>query len=276
MKSILITGSTGFLGARAVLHFQKDYKVLAPTRNDLDITDENSVIKYFELTRPQFVLHSAAISDIQTAQDNPSLSDTINRLSPLFIAKACKNVGAKLINLSSDQVYTGNKERFALSENVPLAPQNLYAKQKLAAEQLVCEALPESVSLRLTWMYDSPSSLVTPNKGLMTTLLSASQSGLPFKVNSNQLRSITFIKNVIENLPACFSLPGGVYNYGSENDMSAYELFRYAAEIMKLPLGTVEEYFGDAQNILINTDRLKSHGIILPTAKEGLEQAVFQ
>ncbi len=274
MKTIVITGSSGFLGARAAIFFNNGYKVFAPKRNELDITNSDEVTKYIDTIKPDYVLHSAAISDITQAQNNRELSNATNKLAPIYFATACKNTGAKLVNLSSDQVYTGNKERVALVEDVALTPQNLYAEQKLEAEMRIKEILPNAVSLRLTWMYDKISSDVTPNKGLLTNLLIAKQSNKPYRVNSNQMRSISYIKNVVENLPLCFELPGGIYNYGSENELSVCELIGHAATLMGLDLNLIEPYAGDEQNILINTDKLKASGIILPSAKDALHQAI--
>ncbi len=274
MEKILITGASGFLGARAVQYLRENYNVIAPNRKTLDITNENEVAEYIGALKPQFVLHSAAIADISVAEKDKNLSDLVNRLAPLYIAKACTAVNAKLINLSSDQVYTGNTERVALKEDVKLNPQNLYAKQKIAAEKLVSDILPTAVSLRLTWMYDNPCSNIMPNRGLTKFLLDTAEKGENFRINVNQMRSITFIDDVIKNLPKCFSLPGGSYNYGSENDLPILELIQLAAKLLKLPVSMIEPFEGDYSNILINTEKLKSHGILLNTAQQGLYEAL--
>ncbi len=274
MKTILITGSSGFLGARARVFLQKSYDVLAPTSKELNITDEEAVCNFIEKHKPQYIIHSAAISNINTAQENPVLSNAVNKLAVEYIAKACIKTKIKLINLSSDQVYTGNVQRFSLDENIEVNPKNLYARQKRESELLLAEILPSAVSLRLTWMYDSPTSDIMPNRGLAISLLDAYKNNTKFKVNTNQMRSITYIKYVVENLPLCFELPGGVYNYGSENDMPIYELMQYAAKTMGLPSEIIEPYVGDEQNILINIDKIKNHGIIFPSAKDGIAQAL--
>ncbi len=273
MQKVLITGSNGFLGIRAACEMQKKFDVISVTRKDFDITDEKEVLQFVELARPNFVIHSAAISDIETTEQNPVLSDKVNRLAPYYIAKACKNVGAKLINMSSDQVYTGNTERVALREDAPLSPQNLYAKQKLEAEHLVSEILPTAVSLRLTWMYDVPTSPLFQHKNLPQLIKEAAENKQTIKVNTNLMRSMTYIKNVVENLPKCFELSGGVYNYGSENDVATYELYTHAVEVMGYKKSIIETFDGDMRNISIDTAKLKNNGIFFPTAKEGLTEA---
>ncbi len=271
--SVMITGASGFLAVRAVCELKKAFDVIAVTRKDFDITKEKEVLRFIETAKPEFVIHSAAISNIAEAEQNPILSDKVNRLSPYFIAKACKKVGAKLINLSSDQVYSGNTQRIALREDVSLSPQNLYAKQKLEAEKLVAEILPTAVSLRLTWMYDMPTSPLFQHKNLPLLIKEAAENKSTIKVNKNQMRSVTYIKNVVENLHKCFILSGGVYNYGSENDVTIYELYSHAAEVMGYDKNIIEMFDGDMRNILIDTAKLKVNGIFFPTAKEGLTEA---
>ncbi len=273
METIAITGTSGFLGSRAVDYFSNKYSVVNVSRSSLDITNEKEVLSYFDRTQPKYVIHSAAISNIEVAEKNSDISDKTNRLAPAYIASACKNIGAKLIFMSSDQVYSGNTERHSLTEDVVLNPQNLYAKQKLQAEKMISEILPNAVSLRLTWMYDTPDSNFFQHKALPALILEAAKTGIPFKVNKNQLRSITYIKNVIENLESCFQLPGGVYNFGSENDTSMYKLCKKASEILGYSEDCIETYEGSEKNILINTSKIQSYGIIFPTAEDGLREA---
>ncbi len=273
MNKIIITGAGGFLGIRAVNELKDTFEVTPVTRRDFDITEEFEVLRFIELIKPDVVIHSAAISNVEIAEQNPRLSDKVNRLAPYYIAKACKKVGAKLISLSSDQVYTGNMERVALREDVHLAPQNLYAKQKREAELLVTGILPQAVSLRLTWMYDVPTSPLFQHKNLPQLIKEAAENKHTIKINTNLMRSVTYIKEVVENLPNCFELPGGIYNYGSENDVPIYELYTHAASVMGYDKSIIEPFEGDIRNILIDTAKLKSNGMVFRTAKEGLTQA---
>ncbi len=273
MYKVMITGANGFLGVRAACELKNYFEVIPVTRNDFDITNEQDVLHFIKIAQPDFVIHSAAISNITKAEQNPELSDKVNRLAPYFIAKACKHISAKLINLSSDQVYSGNTERIALNETAALSPQNLYARQKLEAEQLVLNILPGAVNLRLTWMYDVPDSPLFQHKNLPQIMKEAAENKQTIKVNINNMRSITYIKNVVENLSKCFSLTEGTYNFGSENDVSIYELYKHAAEVMGYSNSIIEPFDGDMRNILIDTSKIKANGIIFPTATKGFTDA---
>ncbi len=266
MKTLAITGTNGFLGERAVEYFNDKYKVVKVTREVLDLRDGEMIFNYFTKLSPDLVLHSAAISDVNQSQENPEISNLVNKMAPYYIAKACNQCGAKLVSLSSDQVYTGNKERIALREDVSLNPQNLYAQQKLEAEYLVNKTLSSAVSLRLTWMYDMPESEPSRRMGLLKALVHASINNTKIRVNVNQMRSVTYIKDVIKNLEFCFSLPGGVYNFGSENDLSIYEFYKESTKALGIDESILEPFEGDMRNILIDTTKIKNCGIHFPTA----------
>ncbi len=274
MKTIAITGVNGFLGVRAVQHFNTSHKVWQISRRELDLTNGDSILNYLSELKPDFVLHSAAISDITESQQNPTLSNAVNKMAPYYIAKACNDCGAKLVYLSSDQVYSGNKERIALSEDAKVTPQNLYAEQKLEAERRIAEVLPSAVSLRLTWMYDKPNSELYQRLTLPAMLMEASKNHTKIRINTNQMRSVTYIKHVIKHLNSCFTLPGGVYNYGSENDLSILDFYTEATRLLGLDKNILEAFDGDERNILINTSKIKSHGIYFPSAIEGIQEVV--
>ncbi len=273
MKTLAITGTSGFLGSRAAFFLKKYYNIIQVNRDVLDITNEDNVLFYFDKTKPDIILHSAAISDIKITQDNPKLSNMVNEKAPCYIAKACANIGAKLVFTSSDQVYTGNKECYALKEDVALNPQNLYAQQKLNAEQGVSDLLNSAVSLRLTWMYDVLNSNFVQHNAFAKILIEAAKNNQVIDVNINRLRSVTYINNVIENLNDCFSLPGGVYNFGSENELPFHVLYKKAANFLGINENIIQPFEGEAQNILIDTSLIKQYGIAFPTALDGFKQA---
>ncbi len=274
MKTIAITGASGFLGKRAVEYFKDKYNVVEVTRQILDLTDGEKIYQYFTDIKPNLVLHSAAIADTNEAQSNPELSNLVNKMAPYYIAKACKECGANLVYLSSDQVYSGNEERIPLKEDVKLNPVNLYAQQKLEAEKLIAEVLPSAVSLRLTWMYDSPELEPEKRMGLIKALVQADKNNTKIRVNSNQMRSVTYIRDVIENLEVCFSLPGGSYNFGSENDKPISEFYAETIKVLGLNESILDPFEGEYRNILIDTTKIKKYGIIFPTAIEGVQLSI--
>ena len=154
MKKILITGASGFVGSRVVARWRNEYAVLAPTHAELDITDRESVNSYFLQHTPDVVVHLAALSNTGYCEQNPEDSYRVNVEGAANIARAAALCRAKLIFFSSDQVYNGNLESGLLNEDVVVAPENVYGRHKLEAEERVLYFNPNTVVLRATWMYD--------------------------------------------------------------------------------------------------------------------------
>ena len=106
-KRILITGSSGFLGSRLAFFLKDHYDLLLPTHSELNISHVEAVKAYLMEHRPDLVLHCAALSNTWFCEQHPEESHRVNVQGTVRVAKACKLIGAKLIFMSSDQVYNG-------------------------------------------------------------------------------------------------------------------------------------------------------------------------
>jgi dTDP-4-dehydrorhamnose reductase len=280
MDTLLITGAEGFLGVRVVQAFSFRYKVVGCSHAELDITDNRSVARLFREVKPQRVLHCAAISDTGVAENNPDRSYAVNVLGTVRVAKACADSGARLVYISSDQVYNGNVETFALPESVALHPENVYGRHKLEAEQRVGEVLPEAVALRLTWMYDLPTSPYKLNRNILVNLQRAAATATPLRAALRELRGMTSVWNIISHLDACFDIPGGVYNYGCPNDLCSYDTFLAVARLMYLPhpeavvLCDSDRFPAHVRNLAMDISKLRAQGITFPSTLDGFREAL--
>lgn len=281
MKQVLITGGTGFLGRRAAAHFKAlGFRVLTPSHGELDIVEESSVQKWFREHKPEAVIHTAAISDTGLCQQKPEWSQKVNVDGCVHLAKACKDIGAKLVLCSSDQVYSGSPLPGPHRETETVTPNNVYGNQKLQAEVKCLEILPETVCLRLSWMY-SRDSFPGEHGHFLTTLRAALEdASLPLTWPVHDRRGITDAEAVVENLPKALNLPGGVYNFGSENTVSTYEtvkelLTRLGKTAALARLTPNEAAFTDhPRDISMDTGKLREAGIFFPTTAEGLYSAL--
>lgn len=152
MKKILITGNSGFLGSRLAHYFRDKYNLLLPSHAELNVSHEEAVKAFIEEQRPDVVIHCAALSNTWYCEQHREESHRVNVQGTVRIAKACKLTGAKLVFMSSDQVYNGTPLLGTLKEEEVLQPVNIYGQHKLECEQRTRSNLPESVGLRLTWM----------------------------------------------------------------------------------------------------------------------------
>ena len=276
---LLVTGASGFLGRRTAACFENlGHTVLTPTHAQLDIT--GSLREWFREHRPDAVIHTAAVSDTGLCQKNPQWSEVINVDGCVNLAKVCREFGTKLVICSSDQVYFGSKVPGPHREEELLTPGNVYGGQKLRAEQRCLEINPDTVCLRLSWMY-STESYPGEHGHFLTTLKTAlTREDAPLTWPVHDFRGLTDARYVVENLPKALELPGGVWNFGSENSENTYETVKTL--LQKLGRTTAlsrlipnEEAFAeDPRDITMDLTKLNAAGITFPTTQEGLLQAM--
>lgn len=210
MKKILITGGSGFLGSRLAQYFKTKYDVCAPSHQDMDITNPHQVKKVVSQYHPDIVIHCAAMANVGQCQREPDISWQRNVVGSIHVAAAAKEVGAKCILCSSDQVY------FA-------TPTNLYAKEKITAEQECLKLNPDCIFLRLSWMYDPSITSTTQRSDFFTNLLPKLHTHEDVFYATHDKRGITDVNEVIRNMEHVFELPGGVYDFGSPSSKTMYE-----------------------------------------------------
>lgn len=278
---LMVTGGSGFLGRRAAAYFTAlGHQVLTPSHSTLDITDRNSVQNWFRENRPEAVIHTAAISDTGLCQQKPDWSERINVDGCVHLAESCREFGAKLVICSSDQVYSGSTLSGPHREDEILVPNNVYGCQKLRAEQQCLEVLPDTVCLRLSWMY-STVSFPEEHGHFLTTLKAAlADDTKPLTWPIHDRRGLTDVETVVKNLPAALKLPGGVWNFGAENSASTYDtvkelLTRLGMSSALARLQPNEAAFAhNPRDISMDLTRLNAAGITFPATLEGLIRAM--
>ncbi len=278
MQTLCITGADGFLGSRAAAYYQTRFRVLPLGHAALDITDAAAVRRYLAAERPDFLLHCAAVSDTGEAEREPVRSRSVNVAGTVNLAAACAATGTGLVYMSSDQVYNGCRRSGPLGEDEPLNPQSVYAAEKWEAERKVAALLPAAVGLRLTWLYDLPGSGYRMNRNLVVNLLAASRENRPLTAAVRDFRGVTDVWAVVERLADCFSLPGGVYNFGSGCAVNSFALFCGAARLLGADPAPVRpdtgRYPDFARNLSMDCQKLAAQGITFPASLPGLAAAL--
>ena len=278
---LLITGGSGFLGRRAAAFCKSlGLQVLTPSHGELEITDREAVQRWFRENRPDVVIHTAAVSDTGLCQQKPEWSEKINVDGCVHLAECCRESGSRLVICSSDQVYSGSALPGPHKEDEAVTPNNVYGKQKLLAEQKCLEILPETVCLRLSWMYAKVSE---PGErgNFLTTLrgsLEDETKALTWPIYDR--RGITDVDAVVKNLPAAWNLPGGVYNFGAENRKNTYETVRSVLKQKKLDAALSrlvpnrEAFAAGPRDLSMDLAKLRSFGIAFPTTEQCLLEAL--
>ncbi len=274
MKRMLVTGASGFLGSKVVSFYRDKYEILAPSHREMDITQQESVLRYFEENKPDVVIHCAAVSDVGTCEQNQDYSWKVNVVGSENIALASKRFEAKCVLCSSDQVYGASTIREPHKEEENVVPNNTYGKEKLYAEQSCLQINENSVHLRLAWMYAADDMQFIHRGDFLRNLKGVTQDSKELTLMVNDFRGITDVWEVVKNMKKATELPGGIYNFGSVNDRSTYdtavEVFRVLG-YEKNKLQPKEGNFENGQrNLTMSQEKLNRKGIYFSSTVEAL------
>lgn len=157
---LLITGASGLLGLNLALEAMSAHEVIGVDRGKLvrapfrvvktDLLAPDAVETLLDATRPEWVVHCAALADLEACEDDPGLARRLNADIPAQLASACAARGIRLVHISTDAVFDGTKDGFYTEEDTP-NPLGIYAQTKLAGERAVLDAYPGAVVARVNF-----------------------------------------------------------------------------------------------------------------------------
>lgn len=281
MKKILLTGGKGFFCTRFNERYKNEYEILSTDKDDLDITDMEKVFKAFKDFKPDYVIHAAAIAVTDFCNKHPEIARRINVDGAVNVARACKEVGAKLVFISSEQVFNGNKEPGPYDENHTPVPNTVYGQNKLEAERLLREITDELWILRFTWLFGMPEREMGIASNILWETLVSLLKGEKIYASPNEFRGMTYVFEMIENFKKVFELPYGTYHIGSTNNMSRYEVVKHILTEMGLShrldevlVKDEEKYKDSPRDVRLNTAKIREHGIVFSTTKDGITQCI--
>ena len=225
---ILLTGANGMLGKEIVYYFKLEYPQIALLPIDidnLDITRGEEVLDYFFKERPEFVIHCAAYTDVDRAEEQKEIAYKVNSRGTDNIAKACNNINATMVYNSTDFVFDGNKiEPYV--ERDPAYPISVYGNSKYKGELAVCEQLEKYFILRISWLYGRY------KKNFVTTIGKLAEEKDSLQVVDDQYGTPTHTLDVARILiPLIESNKYGIYHFSGEGSCSWNE---FAKEFLKL------------------------------------------
>jgi dTDP-4-dehydrorhamnose reductase len=148
---VTIFGASGLLGQALIREWGED-DVAGLSVEDVDIRNSNTVREIVEDQRPQWIVLAAAYTDVDGCESNQTEAFSVNRDGAVNVAKAAKQVGAKLLFLSSDYVFDGRKTSPYEIDDAR-NPQSVYGRSKAEAEVRLLEVLPECCILRTAWLF---------------------------------------------------------------------------------------------------------------------------
>jgi len=149
--NVLIFGASGLLG-KALTREWTDDKVVGLASGNADIRDVQRVKQVVEELKPEWIVLTAAYTDVDGCEQNQELAFSVNRDGAVNVAEAARNGGARLLFLSSDYVFDGEKTTpYEIGD--ARNPQSVYGRSKAEAELRLAELVPECCVVRTSWLF---------------------------------------------------------------------------------------------------------------------------
>jgi dTDP-4-dehydrorhamnose reductase len=150
---VLITGANGMVARAAIAHCQSiGDEVIAKTRQELNIADEQAVFALFEDKKFEAVLNCAAYTNVDGAETNNEICFEANTKGPETLARAAKKIGSAFVTISTDYVFDGTKGDFYTQRDTP-DPQGIYAQSKFLGECSARNNWARSIIVRSGWIF---------------------------------------------------------------------------------------------------------------------------
>ncbi len=183
---VLVTGVSGQLGydvARVLAQRGIEYR--GTSSKELDITDRAAVEHLMRSYRPDAVIHCAAYTKVDLAEDEPERCWAVNADGTRNLAAACREIGAKMLYISTDYVFPGTGEQFRRTDD-PVSPVNTYGRSKLAGELAVQSLLETYFIVRISWVFGKN------GNNFVKTMLRLAETRTELTVVCDQIGSPTY------------------------------------------------------------------------------------
>ena len=283
---IWLIGNKGMLGSDVERGFQAIKKDYVASDLEVDITDIEELKQFVGAGEIEWIINCAAYTAVDKAEEKPEMVFKVNAEGPLNLAKIAIEKGAKLIHMSTDYVFDGEKENPYTEEDIP-NPTGIYGKSKLEGEITIKSLIQNYFILRTAWLY------VKNGNNFVRTMLRLLNEKEVIKVVSDQWGSPTYTKDLADVIiPIIYSKSdnNGIYHFTNEGKTNWYE---FAKEIYELALIhgltnnkcdivsiSTKDYLTKAvrpKNSYMSKEKIKSvFGVLIRDWKNALEDFIME
>ena len=220
MKKILITGAGGLVGRASVEHCRANGdEVVACARQALDIGDAAQVDRVIQRERPDAVINCAAWTDVDGCESDPVKAELANATGPQNLARACREVGAVFLTISTDYVFDGLKDGFYTQRDEP-RPLSVYGRFKLDGERRSQVECARTIVVRTGYIFGPG------GRNFLSTVIDRVKRGEKLKAISDCWGTPTYGRDLAIRLRELveMDLPG-VFHVVSSGDGASFETF---------------------------------------------------
>lgn len=277
----VVFGASGLLGQQLIHELsspESDNKnfadqVIAPSSKEADLRDHDKIRQLIRNSRPDWIILSAAYTDVDGCESNRELAFAVNCESAVNVANAAREAGSKMMFLSSDYVFDGSKRSpYEISD--VRNPASVYGESKARAEEKILELLPDVCIARTSWLF-GPGGKCFP-----ATILKLAAARPEISVVNDQRGSPTFTRDLARALvQLCRASARGIVHVTNARNCTWYE---FAAEIVRtsgLPTAvkpvTTEQFPRPARRpaySVLSADSLHAYNIRMPEWQDALKR----
>lgn len=287
MEKTCIIGANGFLGRKCLDSFAPVSTVVAADIANtcipknvpfqpIDITKLKSVRKILTREHPDLVLLTAAMTDVDGCEDFPEKAFAINRDGPKYVSQICKEIEARLIHISTDFVFDGEKTTPYVEMDDP-RPISQYGVSKLQGEQEIRDSGCQAIICRTSVLYGIP--YPTQRDNFVTWLLKRLEMGEPTQIVTTQRNTPTFGDNLAECLAQMKEFSGfEIFHTVGGSCLNRYDfagqivdIFGFSADLIEPIESFTQKASRPANGCLSNIKASEAFSVHFATTEESLK-----
>ncbi len=203
MKTILLAGCNGQVGAELITALSAVGRVIACGRETLDLADEAMIAEKIRVVRPAIMVNAAAYTAVDRAENEPALAHAINAVAPAVMAEEMCRLGGLLVHYSTDYVFDGDTDGAYTEEDTP-NPLNVYGHSKLAGEQAILSSGCEHLIFRTSWVYGARGA------NFLLTMLRLAAERSELKLVYDQVGAPTWSRDIARATATVLAAGGGL------------------------------------------------------------------
>ena len=228
MLRLLATGSHGLLGSNILPILERYYTVTALDIEEWDITDRDAGNRMIREYKPDIILNLAAYTNVDGCEDCLSLADRVNADAAGIVSDLCVRHDVKLVHISTDYVFDGEKDSPYTEEDVP-NPASVYGLSKLSGERKVLNACPSAIVVRTQWLYGHG------GVNFISKVTAIARERGVAEVVDDQRGSPTYTKDLAEPIRALIEKnTAGIYHVANSDSCTWFEFAREVFDRLKI------------------------------------------
>lgn len=269
---VTVFGASGLLGQELVRELN-GAELTALSSKDADLRDRARVGNVIRASQPDWIILCAAYTDVDGCESNRDLAFAVNCEGAIHVAQAAREVGARLIFLSTDYVFDGSGAS-PYEVTTPRKPINVYGESKARAEERLLETLPDVCIARTSWLFGHG------GKCFPATILRLASARPEIAVVNDQRGSPTFTPDLARSLvQLCHKSARGIVHVTNSGDCTWYDFAKEIVRISGLPTEvkpvTTAEFPRPARRpaySVLSAESLHAYGIQMPSWQDAVRR----